>query len=268
MNWGDYKKWLLENILERKEGGDKYALLPTTQEKYLVMGGEELEEALNDFLASVDRKHGDITYYSLREWKEGESWEELFPERREILFGVRKKKTPPSEKAWNDLIRLYNYWGTEKEREEKLREQAKELWTEVEQEGKEVVTSLVSETSEKNNFFVRYQNWLRAYELLGKEAQQNLRGHKKLIEKDQNSLHKGNERRAKREQWLTKRIEEIEEVVEMLENQLSLSANQKVGNARTFFISLLTGLIIVAIIAVTVYLTRDKLIPILRNLLR
>jgi len=58
---------LLENILERKEGGDKYALLPTTQEKYLVMGGEELEEALNDFLASVDRKHGDITYYSLRE---------------------------------------------------------------------------------------------------------------------------------------------------------------------------------------------------------
>jgi len=95
-----------------------------------------------------------------------------------------------------------------------------------------------------------------------------LRGHKKLIEKDQNSLHKGNERRAKREQWLTKRIEEIEEVVEMLENQLSLSANQKVGNARTFFISLLTGLIIVAIIAVTVYLTRDKLIPILRNLLR
>jgi hypothetical protein len=74
------------------------------------------------------------------------------------------------------------------------------LWTEIEQEGKEVVTSLVSETSDKNNFFARYQNWLNTYEILGKEAQQNLRGHKKLIEKDQNSLHKGNERRAKREQ--------------------------------------------------------------------
>jgi len=117
----------------------------------------------------------------------------------------------------------------------------------------------VSETSDENNFFVRYQNWLGTYELLGKEAQQNLRGYKKLIERDQNSLHKGTERRTKNRQWWMKKIEEIEQMVRMLENQLIDSENQKVGNMRIFLISFFT-FVIAGIIA---YFGWNNLIPII-----
>lgn len=243
MNWGDYKKWLLENILYQEKEQNKYTLLLFAQEKYKLIGGKELEESLNDFLASADRKYGDITYHALREWKEGESWEELFPERCEVLLGSRKKKTPPSEKAWDDLTKLYNYWGTEKEREAKLREEAEKLRAEVSQKGKEIVTSLVSEISKENNFLVRYQNWLTEYELLGQETQQNLKEHKKEIEKDQTFLLNGTERQTKKKQWWTKKIEEIEEMIATLESQLRLSENQNSGNLRIFLISLSTSVI-------------------------
>ena len=128
-----------------------------------------------------------------------------------------------------------------------MKEEAEKLWAKIEQEGKEVVTSLVSETSDENNFFVRYQKWLATYELLGQEAQQNLRGHKKLIEKDQNSLHKGTERRGKRQQWWMIKFEEIEELIKILENQLKFLENQKVGNMKIFLISLFTSLLTVII---------------------
>ena len=124
------------------------------------------------------------------------------------------------------------------------------MWAEVKQEGKEILTSLVSEISEENNFFARYQDWLSAYELLGQEAQQNLKAYKELVEKDQNSLRNGTERQVKRQQWWVKKMEEVEEMIEEFTNQLRIFENKKpqIGNLRIFLISLFTSLVVGAIV--------------------
>ena len=72
MSWKDYEKWLLENILHKEENQDEYVFQPSVCEKYLLNSSvEEMETTLNNFLASVNRKWGDLTYHLLPEWEEG-----------------------------------------------------------------------------------------------------------------------------------------------------------------------------------------------------
>ena len=214
MSWKDYEKWLLENILHKEENQDEYVFQPSVCEKYLLNSSvEEMETTLNNFLASVNRKWGDLTYHLLPEWEEGKSWNELFPERRESFFGRRKNHYGvPNEKVWSDLIKLYETWGTEGEKAERLKEEAEQLRNDLEQEKKEVVVSLVSRMKNNEDFVTRYQNWLDNFQLLGKDAQKGLEKCKKKVEEDQNTLSLGWERQ---KEW----IREIEERLRDLESR-------------------------------------------------
>lgn len=247
MNWKNYEKWLLENILQKNgRGVKKLTFQPLAIEKYSLVGSEELEKSLNDFFNSVERKRGDLTYRLLPEWEEGKTWEELFPERRETIFGLRSKKIPPSEKVWGDLIKLYNHWGTEAKTTEKLTEEAEQLRVELEQKSKEVVINLVSKTNAESEFFARYRNWLTDYQLLGQEAQENLRGYKEAIEKDQNLLQKD----VVREKEATERIERW---IQILEKKIELLKLENEGRGKTiaiisFFISIMTAIIILMLL--------------------
>ncbi|CAG8499849.1 31280_t:CDS:2 [Gigaspora margarita] len=149
-------EWLLENVLQKEAGQDKYTLSPAAREKYSLteINGEELEQALNDFLGT-----------------------ELFPERREMIFGRRKNPVLPSREVWNALAKLYDYWGTEAQRAQ------------------------------------------------GLQAQKSLNGHKKLIQRDENSLREGaeklNEKPIREEE-----IKEENEEIAKLKERISLLTRQ------------------------------------------
>jgi hypothetical protein len=267
MNWQDYKKWLLENVLSWEEGQIQYSVSPLASQKYSLTSSTELEQSLNDFLDGVDRKSGDLTYYLLPEWKEGHTWEELFPERRETIFGSRKNKIPPSLEVWADLSRLYNYWGTENERTEKLREDAERLWAEMEQESKAIVISLISKTGDEKQFFSRYESWLAEYELLGGGVQKSLNGYKKLIQKDQNSLLEGLEKQKEWNKEIATVEEKIREKILSLKDWLLSLENQFQNKTNTWaiIISIISSVILmIAVILIYHYWLKDSL-PLFRG---
>lgn len=258
MDWKDYKNWLLENVLEKKEGTNDYVLRPAVQEKYSLTNEEEIEKALNDFLSSVDRSPGDLTYYRLPEWEEGKTWEELFPERREIFFGVRKiNGIPLRQEVWIQLSRLYNCWGTEAEREKSLREEANQLWSELKEEGEKIIKGMVGKANSEQTFLNRCQTWLQDYKLLGQKAQKSLNGYKGMIEEDENSLQQGlkglSDQEEEKERW-EKKMAEVWERIAFLTKKLEIiGAQEPISMIQVIFVSLLITLVLI-LIAGTIFL--------------
>lgn len=253
MDWKDYKNWLLENILEKKEETDGHVLRSTVQEKYFLTNAEEIEKILNDFLDSVDREYGDLTYYLLPEWEEGKTWEELFPERRECFFGKRPNYDPPSSEAWSDLSRLYNYWGTEAEREKTLREEANQLWVELKEKGEKIVKGILGKTDLEKIFLSRCQTWLQTYELLGQKAQKSLNGYKGMIEEDQNSLQQVSSDQEENKHW-AKEIEEVRERIAFLTRKLEIiGMHEPISMMQVIFVSLLIGIVLILIAGIILF---------------